>query len=105
MLCGTARGRNTIDATMVQWALQMGCGRAASETGQEAQQESGVTIAPYLAAREQFERSYFRDALQRHGGNVSRVAKEAGMHRPNLIRKLKELGISAEEFRRGAAST
>ncbi len=56
-------------------------------------------VVPYREARELFERDYFTDMLQRRNGNVSQVARDVGLHRPALIRKLKELGVSADAFR------
>jgi len=46
---------------------------------------------------EDFERSYLRAALERHGGNVSRTAEAIGMVRQSLQQKMRELGIRAEE--------
>lgn len=49
---------------------------------------------------ERFERDSLGAALEEHGGNISRAAKALGLHRQNLQQKLKQLGISAEDFRR-----
>ncbi len=53
----------------------------------------------YTTAKQLFEREYFNSILSRHNGNVSKVSREVGMHRPNLLRKLRELDISPESFR------
>ena len=45
-------------------------------------------------ARMEFEHSYFTTLLRKHEGNVSRVAAEAGLHRPNLLRKLKAVSYT-----------
>jgi transcriptional regulator with PAS, ATPase and Fis domain len=60
---------------------------------------------PFSKVKEQFERDYFISLLRMHNGNISRIARETEIHRPNLLRKLKELGISPEEFRSGASRT
>ncbi|MCP4996013.1 MAG: sigma-54-dependent Fis family transcriptional regulator [Gammaproteobacteria bacterium] len=48
---------------------------------------------PLRQAREQFERVYLEYQFEKHGGNVSRVANEAGMERTHLYRKLKAAGV------------
>jgi DNA-binding NtrC family response regulator len=69
---------------------------------------SGDTIgdgaaAKYAEAKEHalgdFDRAYFEGLLRVHNGNVSRAAAAAGMHRPNLLRKLRALGLRAEQYR------
>lgn len=47
----------------------------------------------------EFEIDYFTKLLKKYSGNISQAAKAAGMHRPNLIKKLKSLGISPGDFR------
>jgi DNA-binding NtrC family response regulator len=54
---------------------------------------------PLRQAREQFERAYLEYQLEKHGGNVSKMAKEAGMERTHLYRKLRSLGIEIKERR------
>ena len=54
---------------------------------------------PLREAREQFEKAYLDYQLEKHGGNVSKMAKEAGMERTHLYRKLRSLGIEIKERR------
>jgi DNA-binding NtrC family response regulator len=54
---------------------------------------------PLRQAREQFEKAYLEYQLDKHGGNVSKMAKEAGMERTHLYRKLRSLGIEIKERR------
>jgi DNA-binding NtrC family response regulator len=54
---------------------------------------------PLRQAREQFEKAYLEYQLGKHGGNVSKMAKEAGMERTHLYRKLRSLGIEIKERR------
>lgn len=49
---------------------------------------------------EEFERDYFGTLIRQHDGNVSQASKAAGMHRPNLVNKLKRLGISPADYRK-----
>ncbi|NCA68857.1 MAG: sigma-54-dependent Fis family transcriptional regulator [Sphingobacteriia bacterium] len=54
---------------------------------------------PLRQAREQFEKAYLDYQLEKHTGNVSKMAKEAGMERTHLYRKLRSLGIEIKERR------
>ncbi len=54
---------------------------------------------PLRTAREQFEKAYLDYQLEKHAGNVSKMAKEAGMERTHLYRKLRSLGIEIKERR------
>jgi DNA-binding NtrC family response regulator len=51
-------------------------------------------------ALDRSERSYFREILQRTGGNISRAAKLAHVDRKNLSLLLKKRGIDPAEFRK-----
>jgi DNA-binding NtrC family response regulator len=46
-----------------------------------------------------FEKGYYERLLGKHDGNISKAAKEAGLLRPNLSKKLRELGIRASEYK------
>ena len=48
---------------------------------------------PLREAREAFEKAYLEYQLEKHGGNVSQMAEEAGMERTHLYRKLRDRGI------------
>ena len=50
------------------------------------------------AAIESFERAFLTSALERTGGNISRTAREIGMHRQNLQKKLRQLGVDPKDF-------
>ena len=52
---------------------------------------------PLRQAREDFERAYFDHQLRESGGAMSQVAKNAGVERTHLYRKLRALGISLKE--------
>ncbi len=45
----------------------------------------------------EFEREFLRDALRRHGGNISKAAEDVGMYRQNFQQKMRELGLTAED--------
>ncbi len=48
---------------------------------------------------EGFERGFWTDVLRRQRGNVSGAAREAGIHRQNLQKKLRQLRIDPGRFR------
>ncbi|MEY6431419.1 sigma-54 dependent transcriptional regulator [Thioalkalicoccus limnaeus] len=54
---------------------------------------------PLRSARELFEKAYLEYQLEKHAANVSKMAKEAGMERTHLYRKLRSLGIEIKERR------
>jgi two-component system response regulator HydG len=51
-------------------------------------------IETYKEAKAVFERAYFSELLEQSGGNVSRAATVAGVHRTTLYEKLTRLGIT-----------
>lgn len=56
-------------------------------------------------AIESFEREYLRELLQRHNGNVTRAARDAGKERRALGRLLKKYGLSSQSHPAGPANT
>jgi two-component system nitrogen regulation response regulator NtrX len=58
---------------------------------------SEIMTLPLRDARELFERQYLEAQLLRFGGNISRTANFVGMERSALHRKLKFLGVHAED--------
>jgi DNA-binding NtrC family response regulator len=71
-----------------------------------AQAASGTSVIPGLSfdqplrdARDAFERAYLEYQLEKHGGNVSQMAEEAGMERTHLYRKLRDRGIEIKDRR------
>jgi DNA-binding NtrC family response regulator len=64
----------------------------------------GPLPASFREAKERmvegFERDFLRQALRRHGGNITKAAEEVGMHRQNLQQKMRELGLTAEDAAR-----
>ncbi len=58
---------------------------------------SEIMTLPLRDARELFEKQYLEAQLLRFGGNISRTANFVGMERSALHRKLKFLGVQAED--------
>lgn len=52
-------------------------------------------------AREQFERAYLEHQIRLAGGSISKVAKQIGMERTHLYRKLRALGINSKQVAAG----
>ncbi|MFP4416965.1 MAG: sigma-54-dependent transcriptional regulator [Chitinispirillaceae bacterium] len=90
MLCHFAGGMRRINMSVIQEALDI------SENTSEEHM-------PYMKAKEEllrrFENEFFTRLVQRHNGNLNRAAKSTGMHRPNLIKKLRALNIDPDNFR------
>jgi two-component system nitrogen regulation response regulator NtrX len=57
----------------------------------------GPHAATLKDARAEFEREFISQKLKENGGNVSKTADAIGVERSNLHRKIKALGIEAEE--------
>ena len=72
---------------------------AANETG------SGLphSDASYGEAKQEllarFNREFVRRLLERHSGNVTRAAEEAGMNKGNFQRLMRNAGVKSQEFR------
>jgi two-component system nitrogen regulation response regulator NtrX len=56
-----------------------------------------VMSLPLREARDLFESQYLHAQLLRFGGNISRTAGFVGMERSALHRKLKQLGVHADD--------
>ncbi len=65
-----------------------------------SQYSSEIMGLPLREARELFERDYLSSQLARFGGNISKTAGFVGMERSALHRKLKSLGIFADDILR-----
>jgi transcriptional regulator with GAF, ATPase, and Fis domain len=54
-----------------------------------------IVDQPLSAATDRFQIEYIRKAVQRTGGNMSDAAELLGLHRSNLYRKMKQLGMDS----------
>jgi two-component system nitrogen regulation response regulator NtrX len=61
--------------------------------------EDGAAL-PLRVARSRFERQYILERLSANRGNLGNTAKELGIERTNLYRKMKSLGIGATRRQR-----
>ena len=48
-------------------------------------------------ATNRFQSDYIEQAIKRVGGNMSRAAEQLGLHRSNLYRKMRQLGMNVED--------
>jgi DNA-binding NtrC family response regulator len=62
----------------------------------EGAEAIGRSREPLKAARDRFERDHIAAALQHHKGRMGAAARELGIERTNLYRKIKQLGIRWE---------
>jgi Nif-specific regulatory protein len=56
-----------------------------------------VPNASLTEATTQFQRQFIEKTIERSGGNMTDVARRLGLHRSNLYRKMKQVGINAPE--------
>ncbi len=70
---------------------------AAAPTLFNADPGADIMTLPLREARDLFETQYLQAQLMRFGGNISRTAQFVGMERSALHRKLKQLGVGAED--------
>jgi two-component system nitrogen regulation response regulator NtrX len=70
---------------------------AAAPTVLRWEKSGEILSLPLREARELFERQYLLAQLNRFSGNISRTATFVGMERSALHRKLKTLGVNADD--------
>ena len=85
LLCTIAKASKRINSAHVLSVLKI--------------EDTATSGIPFALAKDSFEKKYFTDLLNKHNGNVTHAANEAGILRPNFMRKLKDLGVSAQEFK------
>jgi two-component system nitrogen regulation response regulator NtrX len=61
--------------------------------------EDGAAL-PLRVARSRFERQYILERVSANRGNLGNTAKELGIERTNLYRKMKSLGIGSTRRQR-----
>jgi two-component system nitrogen regulation response regulator NtrX len=88
---------DTVSQRDVMEALQMA----------DAGESVDAAALPLREARARFERQYILQRLSANRGNLGATAKDLGIERTNLYRKMKQLGIatSAAKSQRGALQT
>ena len=52
---------------------------------------------PLAQATDKFQIEYIKKNIERAKGNMSEAAKRMGLHRSNLYRKMRQLGMHTEE--------
>ncbi len=82
--------REVVGLTEVTQALQM--------TGTEGEPSGPLTLRQ---ARARFERQYILERLAANHGNLGQTARDLGIERTNLYRKMKQLGIQPSSPRGG----
>ena len=65
--------------------------------GKGKQKEVSLLQQPLREAKKSFEKLYIEERLRENDGNVSETAKELGIERTNLHRKMRELKIGRKE--------
>jgi DNA-binding NtrC family response regulator len=81
---------NTIDMDVL---LSRGMSR--KEAGQGLQYKTLTKL--YKEAKRDFDRQYFRNALQTVNYNITELSKRSGMNRSYIYQKIKDLGITVRQ--------
>jgi DNA-binding NtrC family response regulator len=90
VICMASMSMNLVDEDTVRSVLRLN----------ETLPEQVLTFKEEKASMvHDFETMYFSRLLTRFRGNLNQASKVAGMYRPNLLKKLKQLGISQNAFR------
>ena len=90
VICMAGIGLKSIDEQTVRSVLKMNA--AAPEQPLTYREAKAATM-------HDFETRYFTKLLTHFKGNLNQASKVAGMYRPNLLKKLKQLSISQNAFR------
>jgi DNA-binding NtrC family response regulator len=86
-------------ATLLARGEEITVGDLPAELHNGSEAASAMPAGPSLsAAREEFERYFIIECLKRHQGNISRAAREAGLHRQNFYQKLHKYGIQRKDY-------
>jgi Nif-specific regulatory protein len=56
-----------------------------------------ATDLPLAQATDRFQMEYIKQHIARVRGNMSEAAKRMGLHRSNLYRKMRQLGMHTDE--------
>jgi DNA-binding NtrC family response regulator len=85
-------------------ALHLKATGSADDASKEAFDFSRVAALPLTEAKQEvtewLEKRAIREALSKHGGNISAAARQLGLHRQSLQKKLAALGIDKESCSR-----
>ncbi|CAK0777866.1 hypothetical protein CCP3SC15_5900001 [Gammaproteobacteria bacterium] len=77
--------------------LERALGTSTRRTAPPEPGESSWLDLPLRDARDLFEKAYLEHHLHLSGGSVARLAKQTGMERTHLYRKLRALGIEVRQ--------
>ena len=78
---------------------QLGVGDLPTEVRGPGAVTGDEADASYEAARARFDRLYFTNLLMQSGGSITEAAQRAGISRGHLHRRLRELGLDADDAR------
>lgn len=86
--------KNLVERTiLVSSASRLDAADFRRQQNPAASSQGAIQASPQAASLEDMEREAIADAMQRFGGNISKVAAELGVTRQTLYRKLEKYGI------------
>lgn len=98
MAMGQELGQEEVDAAVVSLAARE---RLTGDAGQQLQDDPvpAMTVEGEVRSLQDVEADMIRFAIEHHAGRMTKVARSLGIGRSTLYRKLKEMGIDANEPR------
>jgi len=85
------------DLGLASWDTSPAVNSMSSGSSQSSRRTSSATARSLGDATRDFQIAHIQDAIDKHRGNMTEAAEELELHRSNLYRKMRQLGMKADE--------